>query len=722
MEIEYKIMNFNYLLVSMLFLAGVGLYVLLTRIIKRRAIKVTIAIIATLTVLALIIFKPDWLVNEIKTVINYIKIISTAFYNSTETEFYYFETIVSIIIPLFTIVFLYLESKGLGNILVVISIIYISYIWYVAELFEIRNYIIVYMIMCSTEFCISKLVRVSENHKLEGIKVSIDNRKLINYFIILSTIVSVLSFSAVSKFGSKSLFTYVNEKLATSKKLLQKSKNNRYDISQSGYFSSSTKLGGPIKLSKERVFKVESDDIYYLKGIVKDFYDGFSWNRTDNNYKKQESEPLRSMTLGFSKYLLGIFHRDIDKSIDKIDSKSMVIYPDELYNSSIFAPSFAYSIKLQHGYIGYDDTESYMILGRTGIQSPYTVYFYKSKSGVENFKTAYEKKINLSYETAPSNSAFISKYSKYLQIPDNISQEIYDLVKEITEDCVTATEKAIKIQQYLSDNYTYTLEVSEVPENKEFIEHFLFAEKKGYCTYFATAATIMYRIAGIPSRYVEGFAMSDIKNQEGLYEVTHEMAHAWTEILLSEEDDIWSIVDCVPYAEREQYIRNYVSYEDSKKLDSSTEGEETQDNSSISKNGVFYEFREKTIAFSRWMISAAFVIVLVFVSIRLTIAEIKKHRILKSNSAIPMYYYTKGRIKHLYAGKRLDDDDLVWLEGIENNYVRNVLQTLINSVYEEFYGKKADTKVDKELVYKSLESYLKLKQGVFYYFFYKILY
>ncbi|WP_294359061.1 transglutaminase-like domain-containing protein [uncultured Clostridium sp.] len=35
------------------------------------------------------------------------------------------------------------------------------------------------------------------------------------------------------------------------------------------------------------------------------------------------------------------------------------------------------------------------------------------------------------------------------------------------------------------------------------MEKFLFQEKKGYCTYFATATTIMCRAVGVPARYKE---------------------------------------------------------------------------------------------------------------------------------------------------------------------------------------------------------------------------
>ncbi|HBM80181.1 MAG TPA: hypothetical protein DD426_04985, partial [Clostridiaceae bacterium] len=65
----------------------------------------------------------------------------------------------------------------------------------------------------------------------------------------------------------------------------------------------------------------------------------------------------------------------------------------------------------------------------------------------------------------------------------------------------------------------------------DFVDYFLFDEKKGYCTYHASAMAVMSRMAGIPSRYVEGFAISESdKGSDGIYKVPAYRAHAWVEL------------------------------------------------------------------------------------------------------------------------------------------------------------------------------------------------
>lgn len=69
-------------------------------------------------------------------------------------------------------------------------------------------------------------------------------------------------------------------------------------------------------------------------------------------------------------------------------------------------------------------------------------------------------------------------------------------------------ELAVAIAEYLDENCEYTLSPGKTPANKDFVEYFLNESKKGYCTYFATAAVMMFRSAGVPARYVEGYTFS----------------------------------------------------------------------------------------------------------------------------------------------------------------------------------------------------------------------
>ena len=100
---------------------------------------------------------------------------------------------------------------------------------------------------------------------------------------------------------------------------------------------------------------------------------------------------------------------------------------------------------------------------------------------------------------------------------------------------------AKRIAKYLSDNMVYTLTptLPDTEDTMSSVERFLFVTKEGYCVQYATAATLLLRSVGVPTRYVEGyiapkFARSEAEDRVGNYicNVRDSNAHAWCEIYL----------------------------------------------------------------------------------------------------------------------------------------------------------------------------------------------
>lgn len=132
-------------------------------------------------------------------------------------------------------------------------------------------------------------------------------------------------------------------------------------------------------------------------------------------------------------------------------------------------------------------------------------------------------------------------YDTYLEVPDFVSEKVYELADSITEGLTTDYEKVLAIEDYLRKNYTYTL-TPESPKGRNFLDWFLFEADEGYCTWFATAASILARCEGIPSRYVQGYCVSLREGKS--YVVTGEDAHAWSECYISGYG--WVTVEATP--------------------------------------------------------------------------------------------------------------------------------------------------------------------------------
>ncbi|HEY8349713.1 MAG TPA: transglutaminase domain-containing protein [Clostridia bacterium] len=123
-------------------------------------------------------------------------------------------------------------------------------------------------------------------------------------------------------------------------------------------------------------------------------------------------------------------------------------------------------------------------------------------------------------------------YEKYLQLPDELPQRVKDLAASLVIAADSDYDKAKAIEKFVAENYAYNLDVRSTPRDRDFVDYFLFDLQEGYCSYFASAMTILARCVGLPARYVEGYMLppDPVKDRHDAYVVTNLQAHAWTEI------------------------------------------------------------------------------------------------------------------------------------------------------------------------------------------------
>src|SRR5439155_660616 len=105
-------------------------------------------------------------------------------------------------------------------------------------------------------------------------------------------------------------------------------------------------------------------------------------------------------------------------------------------------------------------------------------------------------------------------------------------------DIVTA------LTSWLQANYRYSLEIGHVQPGVDAVDQFLFADKKGYCEQFATAATLMLRSLGIPARLATGYSTGTYDPVLNQSVVRERDAHAWVEVFFP--NDGWVPVDPSP--------------------------------------------------------------------------------------------------------------------------------------------------------------------------------
>lgn len=132
----------------------------------------------------------------------------------------------------------------------------------------------------------------------------------------------------------------------------------------------------------------------------------------------------------------------------------------------------------------------------------------------------------------------------YLDTPA-LTQRVQDLARRAAGAEGTSDERAARIQQFLQDNYSYTLDQKNVGEDP--LDSFLFETKSGHCEYFATSMVMMLRVNRIPARLVNGF-LGGRWNEVGNYlAVRQGDAHSWVEYW--SEGRGWVPIDPTPAAD-----------------------------------------------------------------------------------------------------------------------------------------------------------------------------
>ena len=108
-------------------------------------------------------------------------------------------------------------------------------------------------------------------------------------------------------------------------------------------------------------------------------------------------------------------------------------------------------------------------------------------------------------------------------------------IKFRSENYLSYWEKVQMIYYRLKyGEYRYSLKpgIAPVsgPDGGDQLKYFLFTVKKGYCSYYAFAFTLMLRSLGIPSRVAAGFFVDPTTEVFNYHPVRADMAHAWAEV------------------------------------------------------------------------------------------------------------------------------------------------------------------------------------------------
>ena len=294
-----------------------------------------------------------------------------------------------------------------------------------------------------------------------------------------------------------------------------------FSLITEGFQPLEERLGGPAEPEAHNVMEVTTDRTVLLRAKTYDDYTGLNWYDSLSTRRYLAASPrfssLRDELFDLSRPLCGDTLSPLTLHVHMLNSAATTLY----------APARTRTLQpeSERMVLYYNLAAEQFITRDLKAGDDYTLTYVPYAPG----SAATEEAVRACEGLEDAHYAEVSE--QYLAIPRHIQQEIYDIAAKATRGCSTPYEKALAIQNYLKKNYKYNLNVNDPPDGVDFVAWFLIGEKEGYCTYFATAMTMLCRIVGVPARYVTGYLA--IPDDSGVALVTGKQAHAWTEVYLN---------------------------------------------------------------------------------------------------------------------------------------------------------------------------------------------
>ena len=263
----------------------------------------------------------------------------------------------------------------------------------------------------------------------------------------------------------------------------------------------------------------------YLRGFVGDTYEGTYWHRIDTK-EFENAFPQE----GAGCQIQNILYRYIGTQAGQEEKKAIIERLD---------PGGEYGY-VPYGFETPDDSNVYgdSYYSSAEKSNTYTGYVNWKRWIGEGAATQSESEIESRYKE------YVAR--QYLKVPVNGLERLKEYCGQ--QDLSSVQEVIDFVVPEVQEGKSYSMELAPVPEGEDFAEYFFFDQKKGYCIHFATTAVLMFRLLGVPARYVTGYVVSPstFKQDGDRYtaEILDTQAHAWVEIYRSGKG--WIPVEVTP--------------------------------------------------------------------------------------------------------------------------------------------------------------------------------
>lgn len=281
----------------------------------------------------------------------------------------------------------------------------------------------------------------------------------------------------------------------------------------------SAQLGGPVSPTDDPVMEVQTRERTLLRAVVKNRYTGSAWEDATSGRRYLMVNP-RFYLLRRDLFDTARPSKALRARLPEAQPITVTLFSD---SSSTLMLTQRFSALSGEGIVAYFSPASEVFATHSlSLGDSYTFsgqILTSATSGIRQIVLEAESSRDTYYDTVRES---------YLELPNGIDERVYALASQLSSQQTTDFDRASALSGYLQRMFPYTLDQSMPPASSDFVSWFLLEEQQGYCTSFASALAVMARAIGLPSRYVEGYAVSP--DADGVARVTQKDAHAWVEI------------------------------------------------------------------------------------------------------------------------------------------------------------------------------------------------
>lgn len=282
---------------------------------------------------------------------------------------------------------------------------------------------------------------------------------------------------------------------------------------QSGYSLDDSRLGGSMKIDHKIAFIAKTEQSTYWRGESLSWYDGKGWSQPKHDLLRkrlgEELPPLLNSDMASS----GI--NPLVTPVIRPLLTQEILLKDHSLSSPLFAGGSIAKVEavvdesgqaMGFGDILVDSTTGKYILENAQNLSYYRIKVVESLTEEDVYQAIWHAGITAQDESYP-----VEIETNNLQLPKELPARVEKLARKITAGYKSSYTRVQAVEAYLRENYLYSLDKPLYPGmDEDFVDHFLFSQKLGYCNHFSTAMVVLLRSVGIPARWVKGFAPGEI--------------------------------------------------------------------------------------------------------------------------------------------------------------------------------------------------------------------